>query len=385
MTRFQVGPHRNQMIDAIVVGAGPAGTVAATVLARAGARVRLLDRERFPRHKLCGDTLNPGALAVLRRLHLAPEIEAQALRLDGMIVTGVRGARVTGTYASPHYGLAIRRIDLDAMLLDEALRSGVTFDDGARVTGAIVRDGVVTGVRIRLRSGDEAALTAPITIAADGRRSVLAFALGLARLPRKPRRYAIGAYFENVADLFSYGEMHIRAGHYIGVAPLPNGLTNVCLVVQARLERADAADLLDDTIRAEAEIAGRFASARMTEPPVVLGPLAVDVGRAGVPGLLLAGDAAGFIDPMTGDGVRFAIRGGELAGEVAVSALATGIRGAEQQLAERRRREFARKWLFNRGLRRLVGSMTAVRALSASTGLLRPVIAQMIAFAGDCA
>ena len=76
------------MYDVIVCGAGPAGSVAATVLARGGARVLMLDRARFPRDKLCGDTINPGALAVLRRLGLAEEFEAAALPVDGMIVTG---------------------------------------------------------------------------------------------------------------------------------------------------------------------------------------------------------------------------------------------------------------------------------------------------------
>ena len=74
--------------DVLIVGAGPSGAVATTVLARAGARVCLVDRARFPRPKLCGDTLNPGALAVLRRLGMAAAIDASALPLDGMRVTG---------------------------------------------------------------------------------------------------------------------------------------------------------------------------------------------------------------------------------------------------------------------------------------------------------
>lgn len=380
------------MTDAIVVGAGPAGTVTAIVLARAGARVRLVDRETFPRPKLCGDTLNPGALAALRRLGLAASIEGRALRLEGMILTGDGGARVKGTYASPHHGLSIRRSDLDASLLHAAVRAGVTFDDRVSVTGVVCRDRpglrptTVVGVRVRSRAGHPDELTAPITIAADGRRSVVAFGLGLARHPARPRRYAIGAYFEDVAELSSFGEMHVRAGYYLGVAPLPGGLTNVCLVLpQERLaaSRAAAAERLRQAITADPLLRDRFARASMVGEPVVLGPLAVDVRRAGVPGLLLAGDAAGFIDPMTGDGLRFAIRGGELAGRVAASALETGEAGAEARLARWRTREFARKWIFNRGLRRLVGSAVAVRALSASADLFAALLQQTIAFAGD--
>ena len=82
------------MFDAIVCGAGPAGAVAATVLARGGARVLMLDRARFPRPKLCGDTINPGALALLGRLGMTAAFERTALPLDGMIVTGERDVQV---------------------------------------------------------------------------------------------------------------------------------------------------------------------------------------------------------------------------------------------------------------------------------------------------
>src|SRR5262245_4664339 len=82
------------MIDVLVIGAGPAGCVAATLLARAGARVRMLDRSTFPRPKLCGDTVNPGTVALLRRLRLAGGLETRGLRIDGMAVTGASGTRV---------------------------------------------------------------------------------------------------------------------------------------------------------------------------------------------------------------------------------------------------------------------------------------------------
>ena len=84
------------MFDVIISGAGPAGSVAATVLSRAGARVLLVDRARFPRDKLCGDTINPGALAVLRRLGLAGCFESRARTIHGMLLTGERQALVRG-------------------------------------------------------------------------------------------------------------------------------------------------------------------------------------------------------------------------------------------------------------------------------------------------
>src|SRR6185312_1709662 len=96
------------MFDVLIAGAGPAGAVAATLLARSGARVLVLDRARFPRDKLCGDTLNPGALAVLARLGL-DAAAAGGLRLDGMMVTGADGVRVVGRYGSLSGRALVRR------------------------------------------------------------------------------------------------------------------------------------------------------------------------------------------------------------------------------------------------------------------------------------
>jgi flavin-dependent dehydrogenase len=118
---------------------------------------------------------------------------------------------------------------------------------------------------------------------------------------------------------------------------------------------------------------------------VVLGPLAVDVDHgAAIDGLLVAGDAAGFIDPMTGDGLRFAVRGGELAAAAALRALAHGWRGVHAQLAGERRAEFSGKWRFNRALRALVASPRAVDVAALGARIAPAVMERVIAHAGDC-
>jgi flavin-dependent dehydrogenase len=96
------------MIDVLVVGAGPAGALAAWRLASRGVRVMLVDREQFPRHKLCGDTLNPGAVALLRSLSLGDSPVETALPLAGMLVTGPH-ARVEARYGGDITGRAIER------------------------------------------------------------------------------------------------------------------------------------------------------------------------------------------------------------------------------------------------------------------------------------
>jgi flavin-dependent dehydrogenase len=375
--------------DVVIVGAGPAGAVAATVLARAGARVRILDRAVFPRDKLCGDTVNPGALRVLRRLGLAADVEARGLPVRGMRVTGEGGASVEGRYPGGLAGRALERRHLDWLLVQQALEAGARFEPGVAVRAPIVDgadgDRVVTGVEIRA-GHRRLQLRAPVVIAADGRRSRLAFGLGLAR-PSDPRRWAVGGYFDR-GGLAELGEMHVRRGRYLGVAAVPGGVTNVCLVKPVSPgELSDPAGLLTREILADALLRDRFVDARLVTAPVVLGPLAVDVPvrpHAMPAGLLLAGDAAGFIDPMTGDGLRFAIRGGELAAVAAMEVLAAGWEGVQARLAEARRREFGAKWRFNRALRALVSSPAALHVATAGAQLLPGAMRAVIIRAGDC-
>src|SRR5262245_5242711 len=387
-----------RVYDVIVCGAGPAGSVAATVLARGGARVLLLERARFPRDKLCGDTINPGALAILRRLAVAASFESLGLPVDGMVVTGEHAVSVRCAYVRGARGLAILRRDLDAALAREASAAGARLEEDVLVRGPLVDDRGhevrVRGVIIAGRDGRDIRIPAPIVVAADGRRSRLALPLGLARHPQRPRRWAIGCYFEGVSGVTSFGEMHVRRGRYIGIAPVPSGLANVCVVVDGRREEGktagresprldDPVRLINDAIARDRQLRDRFAGARMAGEPSVLGPLAIDAERCGVPGLLLAGDAAGFIDPMTGDGLRFAIRGGELAASAALAAFAGDLTPPHERLARDRRREFARKWRFNRTLRRLVDRGVTVELTGLAARAAPWLLRRTVAFAGD--
>src|SRR6185503_6251625 len=151
----------------------------------------------------------------------------------------------------------------------------------------------------------ECTMGARVVIAADGRGSRLASRLQLSSYALRPRRWAFGAYFSDVAGLTDHGEMHIRPHGYIGVAPLPGGLANVSVVRDAeRLPppQGDQQAFVRDALAGDSELRGRFARGTQVSRVTVLGPLAVDSRASGAPGLLLAGDAAGFVDPMTGDG-----------------------------------------------------------------------------------
>lgn len=379
--------------EALVVGAGPAGSLAALVLARAGVRVRLIDRDRFPRHKLCGDTLNPGALSILDSLDAAARGERRALgaavrsasrSIRGMTVTGPGQSSVTAEYPDGLRGVSIARRDLDLLLLQAAVDAGAAFDDGVIARAPIVDEGRVTGVRVAGRGGD-GVLPAAVVIAADGRASRLASAAGLSAFARHPRRWAFGAYFCDVRDVAAdLGEMHIRPDLYMGIAPLAGDAVNVCVVRSLSSGQANPnpRQVIADAVAGDSGLRDRFRAARQVSPLVTLGPLAVQARASGMPGLLLAGDAAGFVDPMTGDGLRFALRGGVLAAHAALEELSSG-RSASRSLQAARVREFGGKWRINRALRLLSGSPRAVAGAAWLAKRWPAPVQVLIGVAGD--
>jgi flavin-dependent dehydrogenase len=378
------------MDDVAIAGGGPAGSFAALLLARAGARVRVFERARFPRPKLCGDTLNPGALAVLApHVDMATLIE-QSDPIEGMLLTGPGGVQVAGRYGAGISGRAISRAALDHWLLAHAIDAGAIVEEGAIVKDATMANGRVAGLALAGVGGTRVGHPARLVIAADGRRSAVAVARGLIHQPWWPRRWAIGAYFTDVDGMTTLGEMHVRGGHYFGVAPLPGSATNACIVVpheEGSPAISEPGEWLRRALLDDPQLGPRFSRARRVTDPIVLGPMAVDAAAAGEPGLLLAGDAAGFIDPMTGDGLRFALAGAKLAALTAIDALTgeTPLDRAHHELAAKRQALFAAKWRFNRALRSLVTVPAGVRGAAAAARVVPSWFRGIIRYAGDCA
>lgn len=377
------------MRDVLVVGAGPAGAIAAWRLASAGARVTMVDRDAFPRDKLCGDTLNPGAVAFLGSLGLQQSPLPAARPLAGMTVTGPR-SRIDARYPAGVTGRAILRRHFDAWLLDQAVAAGAQFECGLMARGAVTdRVGgadVVRGVAMGRGSSSEFRLEACVTIAADGRASRVARSMGLARHPSAPRRWAFGSYMRGITGTSDFGEMHVRGRRYIGIAPIVEDVCNVCVVTGPHPGGRSPNEVVMAQIHTDPRLRERFAAASFEGPIRVLGPLAVESPACGVPGLLLAGDAAGFIDPMTGDGLHLALRGGWLAAGEALHALETGdLASAVQRLTRARTETFSAKLRFNRWLRRLVEAPVAVELAGLGGAVAPALVRWAVSRAGDAA
>lgn len=346
--------------DVLVVGGGPAGACTAWSLARAGARVTLVDRARFPRDKPCAEYLSPQASRVLDAMGVLESVEsAGGAQLDGMIVRAPSGERFVGEFVAAHgyrgfrdRGLALPRRVLDAILIQRARDAGARVLEGTRVLD-VDRDarGRVCGVQLAAESGETRSHRAAMVIGADGLRSVVSRRLGLSRASRWPRRVAFVAHYADVQDIGTHGEMHVDRNGYLGMADVGGGITNVALVVpasRARRSGADRAALLERWIAERPSLASRFTRASRMGDVRATGPFAVHSRRAWTPGAALVGDAAEFFDPFTGEGIYAALRGGEMLAPHVIAALAASSdRASDEALARydaERHREFAGKW-----------------------------------------
>lgn len=371
--------------DVIVVGAGPAGTATAILLAEAGLAVQLLDRARFPRPKLCGEYLSPEAPRVLDRLGVLKTVDGFATPIAGMRITVPDGTVVTGRYRAigpwqPYreHALALSRETLDDALVERVRALPVDFREQTRVTGVLVEGDRVTGVEAVDRGDRALALKAPLVIAADGRASVVAQRLGLRRAHRL-QRVGLVTYVAGLEGPRDLAQIFVDPPDYAIINPLAPDRANVSIVVPLA-HAAPWSGRLDAFFAARARqlphLARRLAGARPVVPVQAMGPLAYEVLPPRHGGVLLVGDAAGFYDPFTGEGVFSALRSAELAAETAVRALRAGdcSSGALAGYARARRRAFGGKECVTRALQfviahRLLANLTA-RALARRPGLL---------------
>lgn len=326
--------------DVVIVGAGPAGSATALLVARAGLDVLLLDRETFPRAKPCGECLSPQATRLLDGLGVLGQVEAAGpARLPGWRIVAPRGAsfeaRFRDVTGDPLLGtaLAIERHRLDAILLDAATRAGARFLGGVRVLDLTPHSPGVLGIGPAGRFEAHARLV----VGADGLRSIVARRIGATARPPRLRKLSLTAHAADIeAADGGFGEMHLADGLCAGIAPVDEeGRThNLTLVADAaRFGREVATEpiaffrrslerfprLRDRVRHARLAPGGRAGRAG---PLLASGPFDRPTRRTVAPGYALVGDAAGYYDPFTGQGIYQALAGAGLLAAEAVSALA---------------------------------------------------------------
>lgn len=312
--------------DVIVIGAGPGGSTAAALLARSGWDVLLVDRAVFPRPKTCGDALSPRAVAMLRRLG-CEEAADGAFRIHSGRMIAPGGATLDVPFAEvfpdlPSYGLVLPRVQFDDLLLRHAIQKGARFRQGAPVGDVVMDLGRVAAVKIP-GDGGNAELTARLVIVATGASLSLLKRLGvLRRMP--PVMRAARAYYRNIAPdgrlefAFPKGLLPGYAWAFpvtatkanIGVALAP-GTPGSATAALRRLEQRGDLPWLQQARRI-GTIQGY--------------PIRTDFPSHRVHGAnwMVIGEAAGLVNPITGEGIDLAMESAALAAEMADAALREG-------------------------------------------------------------
>lgn len=299
--------------DIIVVGGGPAGSTAATFCAQRGLSVALFEHARFPRHKVCGDVINPNCWPVLEQIGVAEKVRALPQhKIDGALFTTSRGNAVT--VPVPQGMTAIRRSLLDSCLLAHARSWGVAVFEGETVHG------IASGNEIIARSGRYAAVKG--IIGADGRHSVVARVSSLCSMSdRMNGHVAFQSHFRAPKTLDARVQLHLFRGGYCGVVRVDAEHANLCLVTERRNARLynDCEALLAITARQNSHFRSLDIRPELLEPWHSAFPLRTPLNVPAKDAVFLVGDALRVMEPFTGQGIFFALRTAELAAHAIVN------------------------------------------------------------------
>jgi flavin-dependent dehydrogenase len=318
------------MHDVVIVGGSIAGASAAIELAQRGYDVLVIERAAGHRRKACGEGIFPGGVRALAELGVLEKVRAHACELRSLrFIAGPHHAAAPLGHNGSH-GLGIMRSVLDPALLATAEHAG-----------ANVRRGVICRGLARSADGwfalrtDSGLLSGRVIVAADGLRSRLRREAGLDR-PVRGRRYGISAHVRLAASNPSSVDVYIERGRELYVTPVSDGVANVALLLGAGAMRAFAGHP-EAAFRQMIAPHPSLAGAELLDAPVAAGPFPAACSRAWRANLLLAGDAAGFFDGISGEGISSALISSRACARAVDLFLRTGDVSALQRYdAERR-------------------------------------------------
>lgn len=305
--------------DIIIAGAGIAGASAAISLAPDGYRILLLDKAAFPRNKACGEGLMPEGVRILAEFGCLGSIPAQG----GTCIRGMRYRNRQGVEAEadfpesatgPSFGLAIRRLDLDNILLQKA-RSfpNVSVRESFKIQDVVLESGYVRGVvgHAQAQPARLQAQRARVVIGADGRNSIFHRSCGITKTFPGRKRFGITGHFTGIAGTGSYVEVLSQPEGEIYVAPCGRDQTLVALLLEEKWMGAFRKDLENGYLGYLGMAEGfrnRMEESFLIPPVLSVSPLGFTVEPCFRPGLLLMGDSAGFLDPISGEGMTLALK-----------------------------------------------------------------------------
>ena len=350
--------------DVIIIGGGPAGCSAALGLNQLGYHVILCDQAKFPRDKICGEFISPAADPILDRLGVLDDIEALTpKRLKGVAISSYEGEELVIDYPCQPgeierpTSLSVPRYELDSLFIEQVRRVGVEIREQNKITDFLFEEDCVSGVKGWDENKSSFTLKAPLVIDAGGRNSLSLKKFNLKRESSRNAKIAMAAHWQGAQIPDDYCYMHVSRPGYTGISSVNQDKVNVVLVVDQNSMRGEK----PDSFYGRTVMKNRFRrkilqNAECLESVRAVESLGFSVKPIPCGGLLAVGDAMGFIDPFTGEGIYLSLRSSEIAVQIADLALKNADVSLEflKAYEKKRKQEFEKKFLLSRILQKII-------------------------------